>query len=146
MSYSSTRIHFIWSTSHRQPTIHPDWRPRLHRYIGGILENKKSKVLAIGGVEDHIHVYCSLPTTISIADLASVMKYNSTDFVHTEFDRAFAWQEGYAAFTMSKSSDAEVIKYVQNQEEHHKKRSFQEELIAFLNKYEIPYDPKYVFV
>jgi REP element-mobilizing transposase RayT len=145
MSYSSTRIHFIWSTLHRAPIICADWKPRLHQYIAGILENKKSKVLAIGGIEDHIHIYCSLPTTITIADLAMLMKSNSTTFAREHFDAAFTWQEGYAAFSMSKSADDDVIAYIQNQVEHHRRRSFQEEYIAFLEKFEVSYDPRYVF-
>jgi REP element-mobilizing transposase RayT len=144
MSYLCTRIHFIWSTARREPRIQKEWKVRLHGYLRGILENKKSKVFAIGGVEDHVHVYCSLPATLTIADLASVMKSNSTNWVHEHFDPAFGWQDGYAAFTMSKSADEDVIGYILRQEEHHQKKTFQEELIAFFEKYEVPYDPKYV--
>jgi putative transposase len=145
MSFTSTRIHYIWSTHQRQLLIRPEWKSRLHQHIAGILENKKSKVLAIGGIEDHIHIYCSLPTTVTIADLANVMKSNSTEFVRTEIGRAFGWQDGYAGFTMSASADDDVIKYIQNQEEHHRRRTFQEEYIAFLEKFGVPYDLRYVF-
>jgi len=146
MSFLCTRLHFIWSTHQRQPLIQPDWHPRLHAYIRGILENLKSKPFVIGGVADHIHIYCSLPSTITIADLASTIKSNSTTFMKDNLIPNFAWQTGYAAFTMSKSADDDVIQYILTQEEHHKKRTFQEELIAFLDKYQIPYDPKYVFL
>jgi putative transposase len=146
MSFLSTRIHFIWSTAHREPRISADFKPRLHMYIRGILENHKSKVFAIGGIEDHIHIYCSLPATISIADLASTMKSNSTTFMRDNIDPQFAWQDGYAAFTMSKSADDDVIAYILNQERHHQHKTFQEELIAFLNKFGVPYDPQYVFL
>jgi putative transposase len=145
MSYLCTRIHYIWSTANRTPSILPEWQSRLHGYIRGILENLKSKPLVIGGVADHIHIYCSLPSTISIADLASAIKSNSSGFIHDNFDRSFAWQNGYAGFTMSKSADDDVIRYILNQEEHHRRKSFQEELIAFFEKFQIPYDPKYVF-
>jgi len=146
MSFLCTRIHFIWSTARREPWIHNAWQPRLHQHMWGILENLKSKVFVIGGVVDHVHIYCSLPATCSIAKLAETVKSNSTAFVHDELKCPFGWQEGYAAFTMSKSADDDVIQYIRNQEEHHRRRSFQEELITFLEKFEVPYDPKYVFL
>jgi REP element-mobilizing transposase RayT len=146
MSFLSTRIHFVWSTRQRLPHIHPEWRSRLHAYIHGILQNHKSTPLAIGGIADHIHVYCSLPATLAIADLASTMKSNSSRWVHENFTADFDWQEGYAAFTMSKSADADVIRYIETQEEHHRGRTFKEELLAFLEKFEVPYDPKYIFL
>ncbi len=146
MSFLCTRVHYIWSTDKREPMIQKDWQPRLHMYMRGILENMKSKVFVIGGVADHIHIYCSLPATISIADLASTVKSNSTSWVRGEFDPRFGWQVGYAGFTMSKSADEDVIQYITNQEEHHRVRTFQQELIAFLEKFEVPYDPKYVFL
>ncbi len=145
MSYLCTRIHFIWSTARRQPQIKKDWQPRLHGYLRGILENLKCKPFVIGGIEDHIHIYSSLASTISIADLASTLKSNSSKWIHENFDRTFDWQDGYAAFTMSKSADDDVIAYILNQEQHHHKKTFQEELIAFFEKFEVPYDPKYIF-
>ena len=145
MSYLCTRVHYIWSTARREARIQGEWKVRLHGYIRGILENKKCKVFAIGGVEDHVHVYCSLPATVTIAELASVMKSNSSGWVHENFDRDFGWQDGYAAFTMGRSGDEDVIGYILGQVEHHRTRSFMEELIAFLDKYEVAYDPKYVF-
>jgi putative transposase len=144
MSFLSTRVHLIWSTAKREPLIQPEWQPRLHGYIRGIIENLKSKVFAIGGVADHLHIYCSLPATISIADLASTIKSNSSRWVRETLDPGFAWQDGYAAFTMGKSADQDVIRYISIQEEHHKHRTFAEEFMAFLEKYEVPYDPKYV--
>jgi REP element-mobilizing transposase RayT len=117
----------------------------VHGYLRGIFENKKCKVFASGGIADHVHVYCSLPATIAIADLVSTVKSNSSGWIHDQFDRAFDWQDGCAAFTMSKSADDDVIQYILHQEEHHRRRSFQEELIAFVDKFEIPYDPKYIF-
>jgi len=146
MSFLSTRIHFVWSTARREPLIRREWQPRLHGYIRGILENLKVKPFVIGGIEDHIHVYCNLPATITIAELASKMKSNSTGFVRETLDSRFGWQDGYAAFTMSKSADEDVINYVLKQEEHHRRRSFQEELIAMLDKFGIEYDPRYVFL
>jgi len=111
----------------------------------GILENLKAKVFVIGGVEDHVHVYCSLPATITIADLVSNLKSSSSAWVHDVLQHPFGWQDGYSAFTMSKSADDDVIRYILNQEEHHKRVTYQEELIKMLEKFQIPYDPRYVF-
>ena len=146
MSYLCTRVHLIWSTLHREASIETEWQPRLHGYMRGILENHHSKVFAIGGVADHVHIYCSLPATMSIAQLASTVKSNSTSWVRQNFSKSFGWQEGYAAFTMGKSADDDVIHYILTQEEHHQRKTFQEELIAFLEKFEVPYEPKYVFL
>ena len=146
MSYLCTRVHLIWSTLHREAFIEKEWQARLHGYMRGILENHHSKVFAIGGVADHVHVYCSLPATMSIAQLASTAKSNSTLWVRENLLKRFGWQEGYAGFTMGKSADDDVIRYILTQEEHHQRKTFQEELIAFLEKFEVPFDPKYVFL
>jgi putative transposase len=146
MSFLSTRLHLIWSTARREPTINPEWKPRLHGYMRGIMENHKVNPIVIGGIEDHVHVYCDLPATLTIAQLVSTIKSNSTTFMRENLTRSFGWQDGYAAFTMSKSADEDVIKYILSQEEHHKRVPFKEELIKFLGTFEIPYDPQYVFL
>ncbi len=146
-TFLSVRIHFIWSTKGREPSIESSWQPKLYAYINGILDNKKSKLLAIGGTNDHIHVYTSLPSTLSIAELANAVKSNSSGWIHETISHAqsFAWQSGYAAFSMSKSADKNVRAYIQNQAEHHRAKTFKEELIEFLDRDEIQYDPRYVF-
>ena len=147
MSYISNLAHFIWSTAHRTPTIKPDWEPRLHAYIGGILNNVRGKLLTAGGIEDHIHVFASLPSNLSLADAASAMKSNSSRFIHDELgDPSFDWQKGYAAFSVSVSVEDAVRNYILNQKQHHQRRPFQEEYIDFLNKHHIEYDPQYVFL
>jgi putative transposase len=146
MSYLSTRLHLVWSTKHREPLIHRQWQPRLHGYMRGALENLKSKVFVIGGVEDHVHVYCSLSATITIADLVSKVKSSSSGWVHDVLQQPFGWQDGYSAFTMSTSADEDVMGYILKQGEHHMRVSYQEELIRMLEKFQIPYDPRYVFL
>lgn len=147
MSYISNLVHFIWSTAGRTPTINPAWEPWLHAYIGGILNNANARLLAAGGVEDHVHLYVSLPATLCLSDAASVIKSNSSRFVHEELgDRSFDWQKGYAAFTVSVSAEEAVRNYLRNQKEHHKQKSFQDEYIEFLERHHVPYDPKYVFL
>ena len=145
MSYLCTRIHFIWSTARRDPMIHRDWQPRLHGCMRGILENLNCKTFVIGGVEDHVHIYCSLPSTATIADIAGTVKCNSTDWVRQTINSGFGWQDGYAAFTMSKSADQDVINYILTQEEHHRRLTFKEKPLAFLDKFGVAYDPRYVF-
>ena len=139
--------HFIWSIAGREPWISEDWREPLHAYLGGIARNKNTKLLAAGGMHDHIHLYASLPTTITIADFVNAMKSNSSRWVHQNFPnrKGFAWQEGYGAFSVSKSEEQKVINYINNQKEHHRKRSFQEELIQLLDEYGIEYDERYLW-
>ncbi len=145
--YLSLLVHFTWSTQSREPWIEPGMREDMYAFIGGIMRNKKSKLLAAGAVFDHIHLYASLPSIISIADFVNVVKANSSRWVHESFPslRRFAWQEGYGAFSVSKSDEQRVIRYVRNQERHHAKRTFKEELILLLEKHEIPYDVRYIW-
>ena len=143
----SLLVHFIWSTAGREPWIGNDWREPLHAYTGGVVRNKKGKLLAAGGVADHIHLYASLPSTISIADLVNAMKANSSRWIHESFPnhRCFAWQEGYGAFSVSKSQEPKVIGYINKQKEHHQKHSFKDEYLEFLDRYKIEYDERYLW-
>jgi putative transposase len=147
LSYIANYVHFIWSTANREPTIKPEWEPRLFAFIGGILRNHKGMVLTAGGMADHIHVFASLPATLCLADVATVMKANSSRFIHEELGlAAFDWQKGYAAFSVSISMSETVRHYILNQKQHHARKSFQVEFIEFLDRHQIPYDPKYVFL
>jgi REP-associated tyrosine transposase len=142
----SVSVHFIWSTAGREPWIGDDWREKLHSYLGGIARNKNAKLIAAGGMNDHIHLYVSLPSTITLADFVNAMKANSSRWIHETFPqrKAFAWQEGYGAFSVSKSEEPRVVDYIHNQKEHHRKRTFHEEYVTFLEKYGVEYDPRYV--
>jgi len=148
MSYISNLVHFVWSTAGREPLIRSSWQDRLYGYIGGILDNKKGKLLAAGGIEDHIHVFASLPATVSLSEAASAMKANSSKWIHETIPqcKGFDWQEGYAAFSVSKSAEPKVKAYIQNQEQHHKGWKFTEEFIALLKKHGIPYEERYLWV
>lgn len=145
--YISMLVHFTWSTSGRQPWIEVDMREDLYSFIGGIIRNKNAKLIAAGGIFDHIHLYASLPSTISIADFVNAVKSNSSRWVHESFTRLrnFAWQEGYGAFSVSKSEEEKVVRYISNQEHHHRKRTFKEELIGLLDKHGIKYDKRYIW-
>jgi REP element-mobilizing transposase RayT len=145
--YLSLLVHFTWSRAGRGPWIETDMREDLYSYIGGIMRKKNAKLISAGGMFDHIHLYASLPSTISVADFVNAVKSNSSRWIH-EFSsrlRGFAWQEGYGAFSVSKSEEARVIRYISNQEEHHRKRTFKEELIGLLDKHGIEYDKRYIW-
>lgn len=130
--YLSLLVHFTWSTKGREPWLEAEMRDDLYSFIGGIMKNKKARLISAGGMFDHIHLYASMPSTISIADFVNVVKSNSSRWIHESSSRLrkFAWQEGYGAFSVSKSEEIKVVRYILNQEEHHRKRTFKEELIC----------------
>lgn len=146
-SYVSSLFHCVWSTKHRQHLITPELSERLWPYLDGIAKNNNMKALAIGGVEDHVHVLLSLPSTIEIAKAVQLIQGGSSKWVHDTFPehREFAWQEGYGAFSIGISQLDDTKRHIASQEEHHRKRTFQEEFTAFLKKHEIDYDPRYIW-
>ena len=145
--YLSLLVHFTWSTAGREPWLETGMRDDLYSYIGGIMNNKNAKLLSAGGMFDHIHLYASMPSTISIADFVNAVKSNSSRWIHESYARLrkFAWQEGYGAFSVSKSEESKVVRYILNQENHHRKRTFKEELIGLLDKHGIAYDKRYMW-
>jgi putative transposase len=135
-------------TANREPLLHNTWRDRLHGYIGGVLENKNAKLLAAGSMEDHIHVLASLPATISLAEAANAMKSNSSRWIHENASQSkgFDWQTGYGAFSVSKSAQTQVTDYIHNQEQHHRAWKFTAEFKALLEKHDIPYEERHLWV
>ena len=121
-TYLCIRIHCVWSTYRRHPWIAPEWRDRLYRYLGAVARQKGSVLLCAGGMRDHVHLYLSLPADLSIARLVNALKANSSRWIHETFPRIrqFAWQQGYSAFSVSRSSEARLIAYIGNQEAHHR--------------------------
>jgi REP element-mobilizing transposase RayT len=115
--------------------------------MGGIARENRMKAFCIGGIADHVHILVSMPTTLSIAKGVQLIKGGSSAWVHETFPEMqnFAWQEGYGAFSVSVSHLGDTITYIENQEEHHRLKSFQEEYLAFLKKHEIDYDEKYLW-
>jgi len=115
--------------------------------MGGIARENGMKALAIGGTKDHIHALLALPATLSVAKAIQLIKGGSSKWVHDEFTRLrkFAWQEGYGAFSVSASQTTSIIHYINGQKEHHRKKSFEEEFLEFLDKYGVEYDRRYVF-
>jgi REP element-mobilizing transposase RayT len=144
-SFGKLIYHIIYSTKLRRPLIHKAWRDRLYAYKHGIVENIGGRLHRAGGTEDHVHLVAELKNDLSVAQAVGKIKSNSTNWVHETIpqSRDFAWQIGYAAFTVSLSELPNVIQYVDNQEEHHRKLTFEEEFAAFLERHGIKYDPKH---
>ncbi len=145
-TYSQIILHVVFSTKQRRAYITPDIQARLYDYVGGIVRAEKGTVYAIGGMPDHVHILLRWRTDGAISDLMRTLKARSSRWVHDTFldSRAFAWQEGYAVFSVSKSSEADVKAYIENQAEHHEKRDFAEELLALLCAHGIEYDKRFV--
>ena len=144
-TYLCLHYHLVFGTKNREPFIDPKWRPRLHEYLGGTISGLGGFPQRIGGVADHVHLLVGLKATHCLADVLRELKKASSIWVHEEIDLpSFAWQEGYAAFTVSPTAREGVQAYIANQEEHHRVRSYREELIEMLHKAEIEYDPKYL--
>jgi REP element-mobilizing transposase RayT len=146
-TYTSLLTHVIFSTKDRAPSLEADIREEIEKYVCGVARNLGARTLAINSVADHAHMLIQMPATTSVADIVSRLKSNSSRFVHAKWPRQskFAWQQGYGAFSVSRSGVDDVVRYIATQEEHHRKRTFQEEYLEFLERYEIGYDERYVW-
>ncbi len=146
-TYSQILLHIVFSTRRREPWITADVVGRLYPYMGGIIRAEKGVLYDIGGVEDHVHLYLRWRPDAAVADLMRTVKSRSSKWAHDTFPTlaAFAWQEGYSVFTVSKSQEGAVKKYIAEQYEHHKKEDFKSELLRLLRAHEIEYDEQYVF-
>jgi len=145
-TYSSNRVHVIFSTKERRRFISQEMQPRVWGYMAGIARNHGFEVIKIGGVEDHVHVLLLLPPTIPLSKAVQLLKVSTSKHLNetkTKGD-SFTWQEGYGAFSVSASQTPGVVEYIENQAKHHARRSFEEEFLEFLKKYSVDYDPKYV--
>jgi putative transposase len=143
-SLINNNIHFVWSTRERQRFIPVEMQPELWAYIAGIVKNLRGNPIAIGGMDDHVHILAEMPATIDIAKAVNALKVNSSRWMK-QYAPKFAWQRGYAAFSVSASNVAAVKQYVLTQPEHHKRRDFKAEYIALLKKHGVKYDERYVF-
>lgn len=140
-------IHIVFSTKHRNPFILPEIESKLHSYLGGICNNLECYVIKVGGVRDHVHILCLLSKKITLVKLLFELKSASSKWIKDqgqEFDNFF-WQDGYGAFSVNPSEIDKVVDYIANQHNHHDKKTFQEEFKAFLEKYHINYDERYLW-
>jgi putative transposase len=144
-TYLSLHYHLVFATKNREPLIAPAWRARLHEYMGGTISGLGGFPQGVGGTADHVHLLVGLKATHCLADVLRELKKAASLWVHNEIGLlAFAWQEGYAAFTVSAPGREPVQRYIAHQEEHHRLKSYTEELIEMLTRAGIEYDPKYL--
>jgi putative transposase len=134
----------VFSTKERRPLIRSEWRSRLHEYMGGTIRGLGQIAEKVGGVEDHVHLLLSLKTINAPAEVIRELKKASTAWTAANYDRLFAWQEGYAIFTVSQTHCPLVRRYIACQEEHHRRLPFLDELKQLLRKNGVAYDPKYL--
>lgn len=146
-TYSQIYIQIVFAVKGRQNLIRNEHKEEIHKYITGIVKNKNQKLLAINCMPDHTHIFAGLKPDIKISDLVRDVKSISSGFINDKrfVKGKFSWQHGFGAFSYSQSHIDKVVKYVLNQEEHHKKKTFREEYIGLLEKFNVEYDPKYIF-
>jgi REP element-mobilizing transposase RayT len=145
-TYTQIHIQFVFAVKFRDKTISKKWKDDLYKYITGIVQNQSHKLLAINGMSDHVHMLVGLPPSQSISELMQYVKKDSSRWINDNelVKGKFEWQEGYGAFSYGASQIDEVIKYIDNQEEHHRKKTFREEYIDFLTKFKVEYDERYI--
>jgi putative transposase len=146
-TYTQLSIHAVFAVKYRENIITKEWRASLHKYISGIIQNTGAKPFAVGGWLDHVHIFCSLPPTLSTTELLRIVKTNSSKYINESgfTKRNFEWQKGYGAFSYARSQRDKVIKYIINQELHHSTQSFKQEYFEMLKKHEVEFEEKYVF-
>jgi len=146
-TYTQIHIQCVMAVKYRQSLIHKEWKEILHKYITGIVQNHGHKMLSINSMPDHLHMFFGLRPNQSIADLMRIVKSESSEWINSQkFNSSvFRWQEGYGAFSYSRSQVQTVNSYILNQEEHHRKKTFTEEYEDFLKAFEIEYDEQYIF-
>lgn len=146
-TFSQIYIQIAFAVKGRENLIRDTWKTDLHKYIAGIIKGKEQKPIIVNGMPDHIHIFVGLRPAMAIADLTRDIKNNSTNFIndHKWVKRKFSWQEGYGAFSYSHSHVERVYNYIDNQERHHKKKTFKDEYLELLTKFQIKHDPKYLF-
>ncbi len=146
-TYTQIHIHFIFVVKYRLGLIDKSWRENLYKYITSIVQNKGHKMIIINGVADHVHLLLGMQPHETISDLMKDVKQSSSKWINENrlTTEKFEWQQGYAAFSYSKSQLPKVIEYIENQEVHHQKKTFRQEYIEFLTKFEVDYDEDYIF-
>jgi putative transposase len=146
-TYTQLRIHLVFAVKYRQALINESWELNLHKYMTGVIQNNHHKLIAINSVSDHIHILIGLHPNQSISDLMRLLKGDSSEWINKQqlTPIKFQWQEGYGAFSHSKSQTDAVVKYILNQKEHHKKVSFRDEYQKMLQDFEVEFDEQYIF-
>ena len=140
-------IHLVFSTKNREPLIRPPFDVELHSYLGGICKNLDCQPIKVGGHIDHVHILCMLSKKLALVDLLQELKNSSSKWMKTKDEslQNFYWQNGYGAFSVNPSETDKVVAYIADQHIHHAKRTFQDEYRAFLKKYKVEFDERYVW-
>jgi putative transposase len=144
-TYISSLVHCVFSTKNRRNLIRPEIQDDLWAFLGGIARKNGFKALIAGGTDNHAHVLLSLSAEMPVAKAMQLIKGGSSQWMNEKHGRNFAWQQGYGAFSVGIAQKADTIAYIRSQQEHHRKRSFEEEFIAFLKKHNVECDPRYVW-
>ena len=146
-TYSQIHLQIIFAVKFRDALIQNNFKEELYKYITGIIQNNKHKLITINGVGDHIHILIGFRTHQSVSDLVNIVKSNSSKFINEKkfLPIRFEWQRGYGVFSYGKSQLDNVIDYIRNQEMHHHKKSFREEYLDFLKKFGVDYNEEYIF-
>ncbi|MCG2587186.1 IS200/IS605 family transposase [Rhodohalobacter sulfatireducens] len=146
-TYTQLYIQFVFAVQNRISLIRPEWEEMLYRYMTGIIQNKSHKMIAINGMPDHIHMFIGFEPVDHMSELIKVVKGESSKWIRKKgfVKGRFNWQSGYGAFSYSRSHIDRVYHYIHNQEEHHKKKTFREEYIELLEKFDVEYDERYIF-
>lgn len=146
-TYTQIYIHTVFAVAARACVIRPEHKEELHRYIAGIVTHRNQKLIAINCMPDHTHILVGLKPDCSVSELVGKIKTGSTNHINTQrlIGCRFSWQEGFGAFSVSQSHLTAVYRYIQNQEEHHRRKTFHEEYLRLLNRHDIPFDKRYVF-
>jgi REP element-mobilizing transposase RayT len=146
-TYTQLTAHVVFATKGRRPWISHEIAERLYPYLGGVLRNERCVLYDIGGIEDHVHMYIRVRPDLAMSDLMRVVKSRSSRWVHESFDSLgdFAWQEGFSAFSVSKSQEDALKRYIAGQAEHHRREDFKSELLRLLVAHGIEFEDRYVF-
>jgi len=146
-TFSQIYIQYVFAVQGRHNLLQKPWRNEVFKYIAGIIKGKDQKPIIVNGVADHVHVFAGLRPAMRISDLVRDIKNNSSNFINNQnyLRGNFSWQEGYGAFSYGHSQIDDVYQYIEKQELHHKKKTFREEYLDFLQKFEVEYDEKYLF-
>jgi putative transposase len=146
-TYSQLYVQVVFAVQGRQNLIAEKNREELQKYISGIIQNRDQKLISIFCMPDHIHLLVGLKPSLALSDLVRDVKASSTNFINEQgwVSGKFRWQEGFGAFSYSRSQLTNVINYIQNQREHHRQKTFNEEYVEFLEKFEVDYDERYLF-
>jgi len=146
-TYHQVYIHCVFAVKYREAVIEKTWRSKLFGVIGNLINETGCKTIIVNGVDDHVHCFLALKPIISISELMKTVKSKSSKYINDNLltKKRFEWQEGYGVFSYSHSHIDAVYKYIANQEEHHKKQTFREEYLNFLNKFKVPYEEQYIF-